>query len=115
MLGGVPNDTQFSQQWHHVDASDNDIDSDLAWNITTGGSTALGDAIVVCIVEGFDRTHADLSANAWVNTFEIDGNGIDDDGDGIVDEMVGHGTNVAGIVVQVAPNAQILPVIVSAT
>lgn len=108
----VPNDTQFSQQWHHVDASDNDIDSDLAWNITTGGTTALGDAIVVCIVEGFDRTHADLSANAWVNTFEIDGNGIDDDANGYIDDVNGwnpsagndntllsgsHGTSCAGM------------------
>lgn len=108
----VPNDTQFSQQWHHVDGSDNDIDSDLAWNITTGGTTALGDEIVVCIVEGFDRAHPDLSANAWVNTFEIDGNGIDDDANGYIDDVNGwnpsadndntlfsgsHGTSCAGM------------------
>ena len=38
------------------------------------------------------------------------GNGNDDDGDGHVDEMVGHGTHVAGIVLQVAPQAHILPI-----
>jgi len=108
----VPNDTQFNQQWHHVDPQDNDIDSDLAWNITTGGTTATGDAIVVCIVEGFDRAHPDLSANAWVNTFEVDGNGIDDDANGYIDDVNGwnpsagndntllsgsHGTSCAGM------------------
>ncbi|MCU0494437.1 MAG: S8 family serine peptidase [Chloroflexaceae bacterium] len=37
------------------------------------------------------------------------GNGRDDDGDGVADEMVGHGTHVAGIVHLVAPDAQIMP------
>ncbi|MDG1767671.1 MAG: hypothetical protein P8H98_12820, partial [Flavobacteriales bacterium] len=35
----IPNDPQIGSQWHHVDASDNDIDTDLAWDITTGGTT----------------------------------------------------------------------------
>jgi len=38
-----------------------------------------------------------------------DPNGLDDDGDGIVDEAVGHGTHVAGVVHLVAPAAQIMP------
>ncbi|WNV76024.1 S8 family serine peptidase [Geodermatophilus sp. DSM 44513] len=38
------------------------------------------------------------------------GNGVDDDGDGRVDEATGHGTHVAGIVLAVAPDAQVLPV-----
>lgn len=37
-------------------------------------------------------------------------NGLDDDGDGTVDEGAGHGTHVAGIVHQVAPAARIMPV-----
>jgi subtilisin family serine protease len=37
-------------------------------------------------------------------------NGIDDDGDGLIDEGIGHGTHVAGIVHQVAPGAKIMPV-----
>ncbi len=36
------------------------------------------------------------------------GNGIDDDGDSRIDEAIGHGTHVAGIVHQVAPNATVL-------
>ena len=47
----TPNDPQFGSQWHHIDASDNDIDSDLAWDITTGSSTANGDRIVVAVLE----------------------------------------------------------------
>lgn len=37
-------------------------------------------------------------------------NGVDDDGDGRVDEAAGHGTHVAGIVLAVAPDARVLPV-----
>lgn len=38
------------------------------------------------------------------------GNGIDDDGDGEIDEGAGHGTHVAGIVRLAAPDAQIMPI-----
>lgn len=39
-----------------------------------------------------------------------EGNGVDDDGDGDIDEAVGHGTHVAGVALLVAPNAQIMPI-----
>lgn len=35
---------------------------------------------------GIDYTHPDLRDSMWVNPHEIPGNGIDDDGNGIVDE-----------------------------
>lgn len=91
----VPNDTQLGQQWHHVNTgqtggtADADIDSDLAWDITTGGSTATGDEIVVCIIEGANLDHDDLRANRWINPGEIAGNGIDDDGNGYIDDVMG--------------------------
>jgi hypothetical protein len=110
----LPNDPQIGSQWHHVDASDNDIDSDLAWDITTGGTTANGDDIVVCVLEGggANYNHVDLIANHWTNPNEIDGNGIDDDGNGYVDDFNGwnttslddniaaggHGTAVSGMI-----------------
>ena len=53
----TPNDPQLGQQWWHVNngggggTTDADIDSDEAWDITTGGVTALGDTIVVCVVD----------------------------------------------------------------
>jgi hypothetical protein len=111
----VPTDPQFGSQWHHVDGSDNDIDSDLAWDVTTGGTTAAGGHdIVVCVVEGggADYNHPDLIGNHWTNTAEIDGNGIDDDGNGYIDDVNGwnavsgndnissgnHGTAVSGMI-----------------
>ena len=39
-------------------------------------------------------THADLAANVWTNPFEIPGNGIDDDGNGYVDDV--HGWDFDG-------------------
>lgn len=103
----VPNDTQYAQQWHHQN-----IDSEAAWDISTGGVTATGDTIVVCIIEDADLPHADLIGNAWFNHAEIPNNSIDDDGNGYVDDFRGwntpggdddvygggHGTQVAGMI-----------------
>ncbi|MFM7727640.1 MAG: hypothetical protein ACKO7B_13120 [Flavobacteriales bacterium] len=47
----IPDDPFFEQQWHHQQTNDHDIDSELAWDITTGGTTPSGDEIVVCVVE----------------------------------------------------------------
>ena len=116
----TPNDPQFGSQWHHIDASDNDIDSDLAWDVTTGGTTANGDRIVVAVLEGggANYNHVDLAANHWMNSAEIDGNGVDDDGNGFVDDVNGwnaasgndnisaggHGTAVSGMIGAVGNN-----------
>ncbi|MFM7730747.1 MAG: S8 family serine peptidase, partial [Flavobacteriales bacterium] len=90
----VPDDPFFSMQWHHQQANDSDIDSDLAWDITTGGTTASGIDIVVCVVEigGAQWNTSDISDNHWVNEAEIPGNGVDDDGNGYVDDY--HGWNI---------------------
>lgn len=115
----VPNDPQLNQQWQHINSggggatADADVDSDLAWDITTGGLTATGDTIVVCIVDdGTNLTHPDLLPNSWFNHNEIPNNSIDDDGNGYVDDYRGwnaannndnvtggsHGVNVNGMV-----------------
>ncbi|MDG2208575.1 MAG: hypothetical protein P8K81_01150, partial [Flavobacteriales bacterium] len=80
----TPNDPGFGQQWHHVQSGDHDIDSDEAWDITTGGTAANGARIVVAVLEGggSDYNHTDLLDNHWTNEGEIPGNGIDDDGNG---------------------------------
>ena len=117
----TPNDLDFPNQWQHLndgtngDVNDADMDTDLAWDIATGGLTANGDTIVVCIIDdGIDHDHEDLVEQIWVNRAEIDDNGIDDDNNGFVDDYLGwnsftnsdaniynnmdHGTAVAGII-----------------
>ena len=110
----TPNDPIFGNQWHHIDAQDNDIDSELAWDITTGGLTPLGDEIVACVVEtqGAKWDQEDILPNHWVNINEIAGNGLDDDNNGYVDDYDGwnvsnntdnssngnHGTQVSSMI-----------------
>lgn len=51
--------------------------------------------VIVGIVDsGIDTTHEDLKSVLWVNTKEIPGNGIDDDGNGYIDDI--HGWNFLG-------------------
>ena len=51
--------------------------------------TGTHDAIVALIDTGIDRSHEDLADAIWVNTDEIADNGIDDDGNGYVDDVYG--------------------------
>lgn len=103
-----PDDPFWPQQWGMER-----IGAPQVWDVTTGGLTANGDEIVVAVVDrGFDIEHEDWQGNIWVNPGEISGNGVDDDGDGIVDNVNGynffsnsqtligedHGTWVTGIV-----------------
>ena len=110
----LPDDPALNQQWHHLQNGDHDIDSDLAWDITTGGQTADGTRIVVAVLEGggANYEHIDLIDNHWVNDQEIPNNGIDDDDNGFVDDYngwhaqnnndniggSGHGTSVSGMI-----------------
>lgn len=89
-----------------------------AWsNNKTGSATVY----VGIIDEGYMYTHEDLAANAGVNPGEIAGNGTDDDGNGLVDDVYGwdfdgnnntifdgagddHGTHVAGTIGGVGGN-----------
>ena len=117
----IPNDSQFNQLWglHNTGANggvvDADIDAPEAWDVTRGSR----DVVVAVIDTGVDYNHPDLAPNIWVNAREIPGNGIDDDGNGYVDDYRGfnfydhtpdpmdnhfHGTHVAGTIGAVGNN-----------
>ncbi len=83
----VPSDTLFDRQWslenQHYEGSDLHITD--AWEVESGDP----DVIVAIIDMGFDMTHEDLQENLWQNPGEIPDNGIDDDHNGYVDDIIG--------------------------
>ena len=125
-LQALPNDPRMEQLWglrnngQWINGSngtpDADVDAKRAWDLETGSRN-----IVVAVVDsGIDMDHPDLAANIWTNPDEIPENGLDDDGNGYVDDVHGwdfadhdnlpmdshgHGTHVAGIIGALGNNA----------
>jgi subtilisin family serine protease len=77
-----PNDPlfSFSKQWYLYR-----IFAPFAWDVTTGSS----DVVIAIIDTGIDYTHPDLADNIWNNADEINGDGIDNDNNGYVDDIRG--------------------------
>lgn len=73
-------DPLFNKQWGMIDIGVTD-----AWKITKGNP----DMVVAVIDTGVDYTHEDLLPNLWRNSKEIPNNGIDDDNNGYVDDVIG--------------------------
>lgn len=111
----TPDDSSFSELWglnntgQTGGVDDADIDAPEAWDISTGSH----DVIVGVIDTGVDHTHPDLSANIWHNAAEVPDDGIDNDGNGFIDDVhginaitgsgdpmddQGHGSHVAGTI-----------------
>ena len=102
----VPNDALYGDLWGM-----RDIGAESAWDTRTDSSSI----IVGVIDSGVDYNHPDLVENIWTNPGEIAGDGIDNDGNGYIDDVhgydfldndsdpmdlssVSHGTHVAGTI-----------------
>ncbi len=91
----VPNDPYFNVQWNMLNdgsitggVAGADIQATDAWDINHENVTANGDSIVIAIIDAkFDLNHEDL--NFFINYDEVAGNGIDDDGNGYIDDVRG--------------------------
>jgi subtilisin family serine protease len=119
----TPDDTFFGLEWGLSNGGqtvggvtgtpDADIDADQAWDTTVGSA----DVVVGVVDTGLDLGHPDLATNVWSNPGESgagrESNGVDDDGDGLVDDVTGwdwaagdnqpldengHGTHVSGTI-----------------
>ncbi|MGC4092678.1 MAG: S8 family serine peptidase [Polyangiaceae bacterium] len=140
----TPNDPSFGLQWglrntgQTVSSADAnpasqtgargvDINAIAAWDITQGSSS-----VIVAVIDGngVNVDHEDLKDRIFVNTGEIPNDGIDNDGNGYVDDYKGynfagsgagsHGTGIAGVIAAtanngkgmsgVAPKVRILPI-----
>lgn len=103
----TPDDPNFINQW-----ALERINAPEVWDETTGGTNPEGHEIVIAILDsGFDINHQDLVDNIWVNKAENPGDGIDNDGNGLIDDVHGwnfkenkadftingHGTSVCGV------------------
>jgi serine protease len=89
----TPNDPRFNELYglHNTGqtggTADADIDAVEAWDNSVGSRS-----VVVAVIDtGVDYNHPDLAANIWTNPGEIPGNGLDDDANGVIDDV--HGFN----------------------
>jgi len=113
-----PSDAQYYKQWamqnngnipFTASKKGADIDMEKAWAIEQGDSNV----IVAIIDTGVKWDHPDLKGRIWINYAEVPGNGIDDDANGLIDDIQGwdfadkdnnpmdengHGTNIASII-----------------
>ena len=85
LLATFPNDPYLGTQWYVDSGTATDIRLPLAWDVQKGSAS-----VVIAILDtGVDTGHPDLASKVWHNPGEIPANGIDDDGNGYVDDNQG--------------------------
>lgn len=122
VLGAIsPNDFYYNNQWYL-----SKIKADKAWEKISSSP----DVVIAVIDSGIQIDHKDLASNIWVNKKEIEGNHLDDDNNGFIDDKYGwdfvnnvsdprakfedgwtesgisHGTLIAGIIGAVGNNGE---------
>ncbi|MBL8821153.1 MAG: tandem-95 repeat protein [Planctomycetia bacterium] len=130
----IPNDPLFNSQWHLLNTGQGGGQPGIDMNVVNVWDTYQGQNVQIAVLDtGVTLLHPDLQPNFWVNPGELN-NGLDDDGNGLVDDLYGwdfndsdndptplfddHGTAVAGVaagrgnnnvgISGVAPLAQIM-------
>jgi hypothetical protein len=106
----TPNDPRFRSQYHLTRVS-----APTAWDVTIGSPN-----VVIAVIDTGLNDHPDLNPKRFINPAEIPGNGVDDDGNGRVDDVsgwdfvnsdndpddeFGHGTWVSGVAAAATDNA----------
>lgn len=125
----TPNDNLFSRQWGlfnngtftvsgmpYASITDADSDMELAWDIQTGDPNM----IIAVPDTGIRMTHNDMAARMWNKSALEPLDGVDNDGNGLVDDYqgwdwvnsdnnpaddYGHGTNCSGIIGAIPNNS----------
>ena len=89
-FGSYFNDPKIDKIWSFDDAEYFGVSVEAAYRLHATEATH---PIIVAVVDtGVDFNHEDLKDVMWTNSKEIPGNGIDDDGNGYIDDI--HGINV---------------------